>query len=124
MANQVMLEAQGGKTLTNFLAPVLSKGIDPVANETTLLQYDGTKVDKENSVITFTKTDSDQTAELYIADCENTNRNVVQMHKLNQTTEQAEAGYRFAIAKHSDNIQVILKYQTLSRTSSERLIVL
>lgn len=99
MANQVMLEAQGGKTLTNFLAPVLSKGIDPVANETTLLQYDGTKVDKENSVITFTKTDSDQTAELYIADCENTNRNVVQMHKLNQTTEQAEAGYRFAIAK-------------------------
>lgn len=99
MANQVMLEAQGGNTLTNFLAPVLSKGIDPVANETTLLQYDGTKVDKENSVITFTKTDSDQTAELYIADCENTNRNVVQMHKLNQTTEQAEAGYRFAIAK-------------------------
>lgn len=99
MANQVMLEAQGGNTLTNFLVPVLSKGIDPVANETTLLQYDGTKVDKENSVITFTKTDSDQTAELYIADCENTNRNVVQMHKLNQTTEQAEAGYRFAIAK-------------------------
>lgn len=99
MANQVMLEAQGGKTLTNFLAPVLSKGIDPVANETTLLQYDGTKVDKENSVITFTKPDSDQTAELYIADCENTNRNVLRMHKLNQTTEQAEAGYRFAIAK-------------------------
>ena len=99
MANQVMLEVQGGNTLTNFLAPVLSKGIDPVANESTLLQYDGTKVDKENSVITFTKTDSDQTAELYIADCENTNRNVVQMHKLNQTTEQAEAGYRFAIAK-------------------------
>ena len=99
MANQVMLEVQGGNTLTNFLAPVLSKGIDPVANESTLLQYDGTKVDKENSVITFTKPDSDQTAELYIADCENTNRNVVQMHKLNQTTEQAEAGYRFAIAK-------------------------
>lgn len=99
MANQVMLEAQGGKTLTNFLAPVLSKGIDPVANETTLLQYDGTKVDKENSVITFTKPDSDQTAELYIADCENTNRNVLRMHELNKTTEQAEAGYRFAIAK-------------------------
>ena len=99
MANQVMLDVQGGNTLTNFLAPVLSKGIDPVANESTLLQYDGTKVDKENSVITFTKPDSDQTAELYIADCENTNRNVVQMHKLNQTTEQAEAGYRFAIAK-------------------------
>lgn len=99
MANQVMIEAQGGKTLTNFLAPVLSKGIDPVANETTLLQYDGTKVDKENSVITFTKPDSDQTAELYIADCENTNRNVLRMHELNKTTEQAEAGYRFAIAK-------------------------
>ena len=99
MANKVMLDAYGGKTLTGFLEPVLSKGIDPVANETTLLQYDGTKVDKENSVITFTKADSDQTAELHIVDCENTNRNVAHMHKLNLTTEQAEAGYRFAIAK-------------------------
>lgn len=100
MANQVMTEAQGGKTLTDFLTPVIERGYDPPATDTTLPLYDGTKVDKENSVITFRKADSDQTAELYIVDAENTNRNLVDMKRnTGSITPQSEAGYRFAIAK-------------------------
>ena len=100
MANQVMTEAQGGKTLTDFLTPVIERGYDPPATNTTLPLYDGTKVDKENSVITFRKADSDQTAELYIVDAENTNRNLVDMKRnTGSITPQSEAGYRFAIAK-------------------------
>lgn len=100
MANQVMTEAQGGKTLTDFLTPVIERGYDPPATNTTLPIYDGTKVDKENSVITFRKADSDQTAELYIVDAENTNRNLVDMKRnTGSITPQSEAGYRFAIAK-------------------------
>lgn len=100
MANQVMTEAQGGKTLTDFLAPVIEGGYDPTATNETLTLYDGTKVDKENSVITFTKADSDQTAELYIVDAENTNRNLVDMKRnTGSITPQSEAAYRFAIAK-------------------------
>ena len=100
MANQVMTEAQGGKTLTDFLTPVIERGYDPPATNTTLPLYDGTKVDKENSVITFRKADSDQTAELYIVDAENTNRNLVDMKRnTGSITPQSEAAYRFAIAK-------------------------
>ena len=100
MANQVMTEAQGGKTLTEFLTPVIEGGYDPTATNETLPVYDGTKVDKENSVITFTKADSDQTAELYIVDAENTNRNLVDMKRnTGSITPQSEAAYRFAIAK-------------------------
>ncbi|MDO4364015.1 MAG: hypothetical protein Q4C99_05770, partial [Clostridia bacterium] len=99
MANQVMTEAQGGRTLTDFLGSVIESGYDPTATDETLRLYDGTNIDKENSVITFTKADSDQTAELYIVDAENTNRNVVQMNKLGYSNAQTEAAYRFAIAK-------------------------
>ena len=99
MANQVMTEAQGGRTLTDFLGSVIESGYDPTATDETLRLYDGTNIDKENSVITFTKADSDRTAELYIVDAENTNRNVVQMNKLGYSNAQTEAAYRFAIAK-------------------------
>lgn len=100
MANDVMLAVQSGNTLVNMLQPVLdSGGIDPTATPETLLKYDGTNLDIENSVITFTKPDSDQTAELYIVDSENTNRSIIDMTKQSLTTDSATAGYRFAIAK-------------------------
>ena len=100
MANDVMLAVQSGNTLTNLLQPVLeSGGIDPTATPETLLKYDGTNLDIENSVVTFTKPDSDQTAELYIVDSENTNRSVIDMTKQSLTTASATAGYRFAVAK-------------------------
>lgn len=100
MANEVMLAVQAGSTLTDLLQPVLeSGGIDPTATEYTLSRYDGTKLEIENSVITFTKPDSDQTAELYIVDSENTNRSLISMWDQNLTTDSATAGYRFAIAK-------------------------
>lgn len=100
MANDVMLAVQSGNTLVNMLQPVLdSGGIDPTATPETLLKYDGTNLDIENSVITFTKPDSDQTAELYIVDSENTNRSVIDMTKQSLVTDSATAGYRFAIAK-------------------------
>ena len=100
MANDVMLAVQSGNTLVNMLQPVLdSGGIDPTATPETLLKYDGTHLDIENSVVTFTKPDSDQTAELYIVDSENTNRSVIDMTKQSLTTASATAGYRFAVAK-------------------------
>lgn len=100
MANDVMLAVQSGNTLVNMLQPVLdSGGIDPTATPETLLKYDGTRFDIENSVITFTKPDSDQTAELYIVDSENTNRSIIDMTKQSLVTDSATAGYRFAIAK-------------------------
>lgn len=100
MANDVMLAVQSGNTLVNMLQPVLdSGGIDPTATPETLLKYDGTNLDIENSVVTFTKPDSDQTAELYIVDSENTNRSVIDMTKQSLTTASATAGYRFAVAK-------------------------
>lgn len=100
MANDVMLAAQSGNTLTDLLQPVLeSGGIDPTATPETLLKYDGTNLDIENSVVTFTKPDSDQTVELYIVDSENTNRSVIDMTKQSLTTASATAGYRFAVAK-------------------------
>lgn len=100
MANDVMLAVQSGNTLVNMLQPVLdSGGIDPTATPETLLKYDGTNLDIENSVITFTKPDSDQTAELYIVDSENTNRSIIDMTKQSLVTDSATAGYRFAIAK-------------------------
>ncbi|MGN0516276.1 TadE/TadG family type IV pilus assembly protein, partial [Eubacterium sp.] len=100
MANDVMLAVQSGNTLVNMLQPVLdSGGIDPTATPETLLRYDGTNLDIENSVVTFTKPDSDQTAELYIVDSENTNRSVIDMTKQSLTTDSATAGYRFAVAK-------------------------
>lgn len=100
MANDVMLAVQSGNTLVNMLQPVLdSGGIDPTATRDTLLQYDGTNLEIENSVITFTKPDSDQTAELYIVDSENTNRSIIDMTDQHLVTDSATAGYRFAIAK-------------------------
>ncbi|MDO4363282.1 MAG: pilus assembly protein TadG-related protein, partial [Clostridia bacterium] len=99
MANQVMTEVQGGKTLTDFLQPVTTNGIDTTATPESLLLYDGTTIDKESSVITFTKPDSDSTAELYIVDSENTNRSIMDMTRKSGLSAQAEAGYRFALAK-------------------------
>ena len=100
MANDVMLAVQSGNTLVNMLQPVLdSGGIDPTATPETLLKYDGKNLDIENSVITFTKPDSDQTAELYIVDSENTNRSIIDMTDQHLVTDSATAGYRFAIAK-------------------------
>ncbi len=111
MANQVMTEVQGGKTLTEFLQDVINNGYDPTGDDTTWTKYDGTKPDVENSVITFTKKDSDQTAELYVTGAENTNRNLVNMKKITGSiTSESEAAYRFAIAKtfrqYSSYIQV------------------
>lgn len=110
MANQVMTEVQGGKTLTNFLQPVTANGIDTTATPESLLLYDGTTIDKESSVITFTKPDSDSTAELSIVDSENTNRSIMDMTSKSGLTPQAEAGYRFALAKsfqqYSNHIEV------------------
>lgn len=110
MANQVMTEVQGGKTLTNFLQPVTANGIDTTATPESLLIYDGTTIDKESSVITFTKPDSDSTAELSIVDSENTNRSIMDMTSKSSLTPQAEAGYRFALAKsfqqYSNHIEV------------------
>lgn len=100
MANKIMEDIRNNTTnMSELYQGFLSVGYDPTATNESLLLYDGTKIDKENSTITFTKADSDQTAELKIIDAENTNRNVVQMNKLGKVTEQAEAGYRFAIAK-------------------------
>lgn len=100
MANQVMTEVQGGKTLTQFLQDVIDAGYDSTGDDTTWTKYDGTKPDVENSVITFTKKDSDQTAELYVTGAENTNRNLVNMKKITGSiTSESEAAYRFAIAK-------------------------
>lgn len=113
MANQVMLEmrksedGRDGKTLSDYNSEVNQKGVDVTADDDSKSKYDKS-VDKESFVITFTKADSDQTAELQIDDCETTNRNFAQMYKLktNGTAAideakygMAEAGYRFAIAK-------------------------
>ena len=114
MANQVMLEmrksedGRDGKTLSDYNSEVNQNGIDVTADDTSLRLYDGNNINKETSVITFTKKGSDQTAEVQIDDCETTNRNFAQMYKLktNGTATidedkygMAEAGYRFAIAK-------------------------
>lgn len=114
MANQVMLEmrksedGRDGKTLSDYNSEVNQNGIDVTADDTSLRLYDGNNINKETSVITFTKKGSDQTAEVQIVDCETTNRNFAQMYKLktNGTATidenkygMAEAGYRFAIAK-------------------------
>ena len=121
MANQVMLETRknddgtDGKSLSHFNNEVNQNGVDITADYFSKNKYDKS-VDKESFVITFTKADSDQTAELRIVDCETTNRNFVQMykHKIagrfeNEPEEDpkfpvrynmAEAGYRFAIAKN------------------------
>lgn len=114
MANQVMLEmrksedGRDGRTLSDYNSEVNQNGIDVTADDTSLRLYDGNNINKETSVITFTKKGCDQTAEVQIDDCEITNRNFAQMYKLKTngaaTIDEdkygmAEAGYRFAIAK-------------------------
>lgn len=111
IANSVMTDVQSGKTLSDYLQKVSDSGIDQTGSPESLLLYDGTNFDYENSTITFTKTDSDQTAELKIIDTEVTNRSVSRLLQLaTEINPQTEAGYRFAIAKtfkqYSDYVEV------------------
>ena len=113
MANNVMANMNGifGKsegtplTLSDFHKKVFEVGIDDMGSDDSLNHYDSSS--KEYAVITFTKRNSNETAELQILGANLITRDLSNMNSIPSSTE---AGYRFAIAKtfrqHANEIAI------------------